>query len=236
VKIRNRHLVKLAGVMASFAARGLARSLRFHYEPLAAKLGPRMIPKSDTSRHLYAIWHENLLLPAAKFGDRSLAVLISKHADGQILASLIESMGMGLVLGSTNRGGIEAVRKLLDPAQCRRHLAVTPDGPRGPRRIVQPGIIYIASRTGMKIVAVGVGYKTCWRAKSWDRFAIPKPVSEARIVTGEPIHVPEGLKMNELEEYRQIVQAEMDRLNALAEYSPMAVEKHVVQNSSSKAA
>src|SRR5436190_8891438 len=125
MKIRNRHLVRLAGGAASLAARLLARSLRFEYLPLDRPLGPRMLPPENRDRHIYAIWHENLLLPAARFGDPSLAVLISKHADGQILGSLIEAMGMGLVLGSTNRGGVEAVRKLLDPAASRRHLAVT---------------------------------------------------------------------------------------------------------------
>src|SRR5207244_2234535 len=139
------------------------------------------------------------------------------HSDGQILSSFVESMGMGMVLGSTNRGGIEAVRKLIDPSQSRRHLAVTPDGPRGPRRVVQPGIIYIASRARLKIVCGGVAYNNAWRTKSWDRFAIPKPASRALIVTGEAIDIPENLKLNQLEEYRVIVQNEMDRLNRIAE-------------------
>jgi hypothetical protein len=83
--------------------------------------------------------------------------------------------------------------------------------------VVQPGIVYVASRTGMTIVGVGVGYRSPWRAGSWDRFAIPKPLSRARIVTGEPIAVPANLKVAQLEEWRIIVQNEMDRLNALAE-------------------
>lgn len=215
MKIRNKHLVRFAGRAASWAVRGLVKSLRVEYHPLGAPLGPKHLVNDD--RHIYAIWHENLLLPAARFGDETLAVLISRHADGQILGSLIEAMGMSMVLGSTNRGGIEAVRKLLDPVASRRHLAVTPDGPRGPRRSLQPGIIYIASRTGMKIVCIGVGYRYPWRAKSWDCFAVPKPTSRAMIVTSQPITVPAGLKMQQLEEYRQTVQREMDRLNGMAE-------------------
>jgi lysophospholipid acyltransferase (LPLAT)-like uncharacterized protein len=144
-------------------------------------------------------------------------VLISNHADGKILGSLIHSMGMGMVCGSTNRGGVEAVRKLTRPDVPWRHLAVTPDGPRGPRRVVQPGVIYVASRTGMKIVPVGVAYTRPWRAKSWDAFAIPKPMTKAVCVTPEPIVVPDKLKSDGLEEYRLKLQAEMDRVNSLAE-------------------
>lgn len=217
MKIRNRHLVRCAGLVASLVARALVKSLRFEYLPLGRPLGPRMLSPLDSSRHIYAIWHENLLLPAAMFGDPSLAVLISRHADGQILGSLIQSMKMGLVLGSTNRGGVAAVRELLDP-KARRHLAITPDGPRGPRRQVQPGLVYIASRARMSIVCCGVGYRNPWRARSWDRFAVPKPQSRAVIVSDEPISVPPTATMAELERYQQLVQSEMDRLNALAEH------------------
>ena len=57
-----------------------------------------------------------------------------------------------------------------------RHLAVTPDGPRGPRRVVQPGVVYLASRTGMRIVPIGVGHRRPWRMKSWDSFRDPAAV------------------------------------------------------------
>src|SRR5579883_1608196 len=217
MKIRNRHLVRAAGWLATRAARGLFRTLRFEYRPAADSLAPRDLPPANTDRHIYAIWHENLLLPSVYFGHPSIAVLISKHADGQILGSLITSFGMGMVLGSTNRDGVKAVRQLVRDEHARRHLAVTPDGPRGPRRVVQPGLVYVASMTGMTIVCVGVGYDHPWRAGSWDRFAVPKPGSRARCLTAEPIAVPPGLRGGDLEPYRLRVQAEMDRLNAAAE-------------------
>jgi lysophospholipid acyltransferase (LPLAT)-like uncharacterized protein len=218
VKIRNRTLIKVAGWMAARMVRLLVRTLRFECLELGEPLTPPAILPGNTDRHIYAIWHENLLLPTARFGDDSLAVLISKHADGQILGSLIEHMGMSMVQGSTNRGGIEAVRKLIDPAQSRRHLAVTPDGPRGPRQVVQPGIVYVASRTGMKIVCVGIGYCKAWRMKSWDRFAIPKPFSRAVLLTSRAIAVPAGLKSQDLDAVRQQVQAAMEEIQHQAEH------------------
>lgn len=215
MKIRNRRLVAAAGWLGTQVARALFRSLRFEYRPLAVNCAPARL--SADGRFIYCIWHENLLLPTIYFGCPDIAVLISKHADGQILGSLITSLGMSMVCGSTNRGGVEAVRKLIGEQTPWRHLAVTPDGPRGPRRVVQAGIVYVASRTGMKIVPVGVGYRRPWRAGSWDRFAIPKPFTRAKILTAEPIGVPAGLKAAELERHRLRVQAEMDRLNGLAE-------------------
>lgn len=215
MKIRNRRLVALAGWLGTRTARLLFRTLRFQYHPFDIDLTPGKLPPGE--RIIYCIWHENLLLPAVYFGRPDIAVLISQHADAQILGSLITSFGMHMVCGSTTRGGIEAVRKLIRDDTPWRHLAVTPDGPRGPRRVVQPGIVYVASRTGMKIVPCGVGYRRPWRARSWDHFAIARPFSCARGITGEPIAVPDGLKAAELEPYRLRVQAEMDRVNALAE-------------------
>ena len=217
MKIRNRRLLRAAGRVGTLAARGLFHTLRFEYRPLGANLAPRNLPPGNRDRHIYCIWHDTLLLPTVYFGDPSISVLISKHADGQLLGSLTEAMGMGMVLGSTNRGGVEAVRKLIGDPAARRHLAVTPDGPRGPRRVVQPGMVYVASRTGMTIVCVGVGYHRPWRAGSWDRFAVPKPCSRARCLTSAPIAVPAGLKADGLERYRMSVQNEMDRLTAAAE-------------------
>jgi lysophospholipid acyltransferase (LPLAT)-like uncharacterized protein len=216
VKIRNKHLLRAAGWLATRSARGLIRTLRSDYRPL----GPVVVPTSRVPpgpRIVYCIWHEYLLYPAAKFGNPDLSVLISKHTDGQLLGSLIQAMGMGMVLGSTNRGGIEAVRQLITGDDVRRHLVITPDGPRGPRRVVQPGIVYVASRAGMEIVPIAVGYDRPWRAKSWDRFAVPRPCTRAKMVSGLPITVPPKARSEELEHYRLRVQAEMDRLTVSAE-------------------
>ncbi|HXD88291.1 MAG TPA: lysophospholipid acyltransferase family protein [Urbifossiella sp.] len=215
MKIRNRHLVRAAGWLGAMAARSLVRTLSVRYHPIGPDVGDGRGQLSD--RFIYSIWHENLLLPAARFGGPDLAVLISSHADGQVLGGLINAMGMTMVRGSSTRGGIEAVRQLIRPDVSWKHLAITTDGPRGPRRVVQPGAVYIASRTGMKLVPVGVGYHRPWRLKSWDRFAAPRPFSRARCLAGEPIFVPTNLRSAALEDYRRLLQAEMDRLNAAAE-------------------
>jgi hypothetical protein len=216
MKIRNPYLLRAVGWLLACLIRLVIRSLRLEVAYLGSARGPVDLP-STAPRYLYAIWHEHLLLPAARFGHPDLAVLISKHADGQLLGSLIDAMGMAQVTGSTNRGGLEAVRQLLRNDANRKHLAVTPDGPRGPRRRVHEGIGFIASRTGFQIVPIGVGHRRPWRLKSWDRFAIPKPFAMARIVCGAPMVVPAALRAAELEQYRHQIESEMLRLTELAQ-------------------
>lgn len=215
MKIRNPKLVAAAGWLAAQTACAVVKTLQFDCRCLGPDVGYGRPRHPD--RLVFSIWHEKLLLPTVKFGGPDLAVLISQHADGQLLGGLIRKMGMGLVCGSTNRGGVEAVRQLVRDDFPYRHVAITPDGPRGPRRVVQAGIVYVASRTGMKVVPMGVGYNRPWRTKSWDRFNVPRPTSRARIIYGEPIAVPPKLRADDLEPYRLRVQAEMDRLNAMAE-------------------
>jgi lysophospholipid acyltransferase (LPLAT)-like uncharacterized protein len=212
MKIRNRHLVGAAGWLGARLAAGLFLTTRYaHRAPAVAN---RL---SYPDRFVFSIWHEYLLLPTIKFGGPDIAVLISAHADGQILGGLIRMTGMDMVLGSTNRGGVEAVRQLVRPDAPWRNAAVTPDGPRGPRRVVQPGVVYIASRAGMKVVPIGVGYDRPWRVGSWDKFAVPRPGSRVRAVTADPIAVPPRLRADQLGPYVEKVQAEMDRLTAVAE-------------------
>jgi lysophospholipid acyltransferase (LPLAT)-like uncharacterized protein len=217
MKIRHPKLISAAGVIGTWCARGLVKTLRTEYRHLAPG-HPSMPPSQEPHpRLIFLIWHEYLILPLTKYACPEVSTLVSKHADGQILATLIQQLGLTVVSGSTNRGGTQAVREILRDISGKLHLAITPDGPRGPRRVVQQGAIYIASRTGMPISPLGVGYNRPWRAKSWDSFAIPQPCMRAKILSGEPIHVPAKLRTDGLEHYRGIVQTEMDRLSNLAE-------------------
>jgi len=87
-----------------------------------------------------------------------------------------------------------------------------PDGPKGPRREMSLGTVYAASKLGFPIVPTGMGMSPCWRADSWDRFAIPKPFSRIRLIFDAPIAVPPRLKRDALEEYRILAE---ERLRAV---------------------
>jgi hypothetical protein len=120
-------------------------------------------------------------------------------------------MGFEFVRGSTNRGGVAALRQLLDKSR-HMHLAITPDGPRGPRRELAPGPVYLASKLGIPLVAMGVGYDRPWRAGSWDRFAIPRPFSGARCILSPEILVPPDLDRPGLEHFRGKIERVLNRL------------------------
>src|SRR5262249_4274112 len=100
----------------------------------------------QTKRFIYSFWHETILLPAYRYARTPTKVLISEHADGELIAQACRHLGLGVVRGSTTRGGVKAVREVLELGGT-KNVVVTPDGPRGPRRQVQPGLGYLAART-----------------------------------------------------------------------------------------
>jgi lysophospholipid acyltransferase (LPLAT)-like uncharacterized protein len=157
-------------------------------------------------RYIYAFWHETLLFPAAR--RAKVHILISQHADGELIAQVCRHLGIGVVRGSSTRGGSQALLELLHCSR-RAHLAVTPDGPRGPRRRLQRGLILLASASGLPIVPCGVGFARAWRARSWDRFAVPHPWSTATGVLGPAIRVPPRLTRDGLEHYRRLVEEQL---------------------------
>ena len=214
MKIRHPQFIKAAGFGLAWAVRVWIGSLRFRYRPL----GPHLIPGTPglEGRYIYAAWHENMLLPTYCFSQRDIWVLVSGHADGQLIGEVFKHLGPRVVYGSSTRGGVEALRRMMR-GRDHVHLAITPDGPRGPRRQVQSGAIYLAAKTGMPIVPVGIGYHRPWRAKSWDRFAMPRPGSLATCVTADPITVPPTSDRQELEVYRQQVQDSFAFVSAAAE-------------------
>lgn len=214
MKIRHPFLLKALGCAAAGLIRLWIGSLRYRYQPIGPNVDPNQPGFKD--RYIYALWHENMLLLAYQYSRPDIAVLISQHADGQLITEVVRRLGMGVVRGSSTRGGIEAVRRMLKLGN-NGHLAITPDGPRGPRRNLQLGLIYLASRTGLPIVPVGIGYQRPWRLKSWDRFALPRPFTLATCVTAPPIVVPPELGVEELEAFRQRTEQAMSQVSSAAE-------------------
>lgn len=214
MKLRHPVLIKTVGLTASWAIRLWMGTVRYRYRPLGPNMDPHQ--RDLPGRYIYAFWHENMLLPAYHYGRPDIRVLISQHADGQLIAEVCRHLRFRLVRGSTTRGGVEAARHMLRLSRG-SHLAITPDGPRGPRRRVQMGLIYLAARTELPIVPIGIGFQRPWRLGSWDRFAVPRPWSLGLCVTADPIHIPPAADKNELEDYRQRVEQALQHVTELAE-------------------
>ena len=130
---------------------------------------------------------------------RIALTFISRSRDGQFMTDVAAQFGVKAVRGSSSRHGTSAMLAAIRAAGDQHvDLAITPDGPRGPRYQIQPGLIHLAQATRRPIVAVT--YQLKWKRllPSWDRFQVPLPFSACRLITGEPIFVPENASDAEL--------------------------------------
>lgn len=203
MKLRNPWLIRAVAWLAAGLIRVWMGTVRGRFVNRDATPHPA---DADRSRFIYALWHETLLGPL-KLRAR-VRILISRHADGELIARVAQHLGFGVVRGSTNRGGGGALVELWDCSKA-AHLVFTPDGPRGPRRSVQAGMIALASRSGLPIVPVGIGFSRCWRARSWDRFAVPWPFSRVVFVTGEAIPIPPALDREAMVRFKELIEHRM---------------------------
>jgi lysophospholipid acyltransferase (LPLAT)-like uncharacterized protein len=165
---------------------------------------------------IYVFWHEYILLPLALRGHCHLSMLLSQHGDAEILARIAHHVGFDCVRGSSRRGGARALMELEEQSR-NKYLTITPDGPRGPRRRLAMGPVYLASRLQLPLVVMGFGYDRPWRMNSWDQFAVPRPFSRARAVIGPPMTVPADLDRPSLENCRERVERLMNCLTGEAE-------------------
>ena len=212
MKLRRLWQIGLAALVLSGVIRAWLNTSQFDYICDDPPGDPRIRPVGG----IYLFWHETMLFPAANFGGLGFAVLVSKHRDGELIARILKMLRISSVRGSTTRQSLSALRGMMREVHSSL-LAITPDGPKGPRRVVQQGAIYLASKTGMPIYPAGFAFRDRWRVGSWDRMMIPKPFTRGVGIMSKGILIPPELSDAEIEEHRQRVQLAMDRVQARAE-------------------
>ena len=202
----------LVGLLGPALLRAWVGTIRLRWS------GPGLNSPDPTGRTaaIYVFWHERLLPFSVTHRGLGARALISAHGDGEMLARVAEGLGHKAVRGSSTRGGPRALRGLLAEVESGRDFAVTPDGPRGPRRYFQVGAAYFASRSALPVIPVGSSYEKSWSLKTWDRFLVPRPFTRGLIHTGEPIRVPADLDNAGLEAWRIRLQ---EALRAVTEAS-----------------
>ncbi|HHT9130813.1 MAG TPA: lysophospholipid acyltransferase family protein, partial [Candidatus Brocadiaceae bacterium] len=196
----------IVGILGAWLIKLLALTIRIDDDPKGFN------EKIKSLHVIYAFWHCMMLIPTHVGRKNKIQVLISQHSDGEYIAQVIKRLGFGVIRGSTTRGGIRAVKALVDKAREGYPLAITPDGPRGPRFIVQQGSIYLGKKTQLPIIPTVVGLSRYWELPSWDRFRIPKPFSRALVMYGEPIHIPPNISDEEMEHYRLLLEQTMKEM------------------------
>jgi lysophospholipid acyltransferase (LPLAT)-like uncharacterized protein len=142
--------------------------------------------------HVFLLWHEVLLPLLWQHRRQSIAIVVSEARDGQYLADVAAALGYRAVRGSSTRGAARALLGAVRELQAGHAVAFTPDGPRGPRRELKPGVVAAAQRGGATIVPLHAEADRSWRLDSWDRFMIPKFGARVRIVYGRPFEVAAG--------------------------------------------
>ncbi|MDB4680042.1 MAG: lysophospholipid acyltransferase family protein [Planctomycetaceae bacterium] len=222
MKIRSPRLTRMMGWCLGKSFRLLARTIR--YRVIEEYPGTNLVSSECNTPYLYALWHDQTFMPITyrvnlphKDTYIPAKTLVSKHQDGSWLSEFMKHFDLGAVRGSSSKGGATALKKLLATAE-KCHIVITPDGPRGPRHKVKPGIVYLASQTGIPIVANANAVSRFWDiAGSWTNQIIPKPFSKVILLTGTPIHVPEDISREQMEEYQAIIEADLVRLQQLAD-------------------
>ena len=169
-----------------------------------------------TGPAIFVMWHEYLLSPIYLWGHCNISLLISQHRDASWLGHAAYNLGYDLVRGSTSRGSTTALRRLFRKSR-EMNVSITPDGPRGPRRQLAQGPIYLSSRLQIPLVALGIGYDRCWRFNSWDRFVIPKLYGRCRLIASPDLQIPSALNRDGIEHYRCHVEKLLNRLTLEAE-------------------
>jgi lysophospholipid acyltransferase (LPLAT)-like uncharacterized protein len=142
--------------------------------------------------HVFLLWHEVLLPLLWHHRRQDIAIVVSENRDGQYLADFAQSLGYRAVRGSSSRGAARALLGAVRELEAGRSVAFTPDGPRGPRRELKPGVVAAAQRGGGVIVPIHARVDRAWRLDSWDRFLIPKPGARVTVTYGRPFEVSAG--------------------------------------------
>lgn len=166
------------------------------------------VPAALPPRCIFCFWHNRIAAIAILFrkfyprGRGGVTVLTSPSRDGELLARVMGALGMGAVRGSSSRRGAVALRELRRVLEAGGDVAITPDGPRGPRYVLGPGVIHLAQATGVPIIPLHARFSRAWRLRTWDRFAVPLPFSHVHFSAGEPMEIPFALSDLEFEQWR----------------------------------
>lgn len=174
-----------ASLLLSGLIRGLAAAVDFrHHGDAAMRAWER-----EGRSFILAFWHRYLLLMRYAYCGSRMTVLVSQSWDGELTSQTLAHLGIGTSRGSSSQGGALAMRDLLRRARSGSDLAFTPDGPRGPLRKVQPGVIVAAAMSGLPIQPVALGATRRKLLRSWDKMLVPLPGARVDVVYGEPLAV-----------------------------------------------
>lgn len=169
---------------------------------------------------IFVFWHGRLfLMPHLCLDPSRISVIISQHRDGEIIARTMRYFGLNLIRGSTDKGSSQVARQVIRTLKSGQHVAITPDGPRGPRMCINGNVAAIAALTDALLVPITFSAANARTLSTWDSFLLPKPFGKGVIIYGEPIAVPENATKIDINAIKTALAAQ---LNAMTYKADMA--------------
>ena len=163
-------------------------------------------------------WHQCILSAAWIWRNRGVVVLNTVNFDGQWTRRVIERLGFGTAQGSSTRGGVEGIAAMAQALEAGRNVALTIDGPRGPRYVAKPGAVILARRTGRPVSCFHIGVQYGFTLeKAWDHFQIPFPFSSVVMFCAPPIRVPADAASDVMKAKQDEVQEALERCREVAQ-------------------
>jgi len=202
---------KIIGILGKYLINLLFLTIR-----LDNRISTEVQQMIDERQGLYAFWHSRLLLIDYYARGMEAMVLISQSKDGEVIAQIFKQQGNIPVRGSSTRGGVRALVKVLRLLREKNRIcAITPDGPQGPRFRVQPGVILLAQKMQIPIIPIGASASRVKIFNSWDRFMLPLPFSKYVLMDGHPVWVPANADEKIIRQKQLELEVEMNRITQL---------------------
>lgn len=169
--------------LIALLVRILGMSWRFEFKGVS-------LLKKYNFKVLYVFWHEYLLPAVYSNIGTGVGVLVSSSKDGELAGRVLKLLGYKPFRVKKGEKEIKAMFDLINYAKKGNHIAVTPDGPAGPKRKAKKGVLHIARRSGLPIFAVSIKAHPCIRFSSWDKLILPLPFAKVQISMKGPIKNP----------------------------------------------
>ncbi|MDR0677678.1 MAG: lysophospholipid acyltransferase family protein [Holosporaceae bacterium] len=197
----------------------IAFLMRISFFTTKWKIVGENIPNSYHQKNtpfIVCLWHDRLMTaPCVWKWKKPLHVLASNHKDGRLMAKVVENFSMPAIYGSTGRGGVSAAKKIIRLIRSGEYVAIIPDGPRGPRHKLAPGVIAISQLAKVDIIPFSVCVKRYFRFDSWDKFILVWPFNLGVMVWEEPISFGKLQKISE-EEAIELVESKINKATQTA--------------------
>ena len=171
-------------------------------------------------------WHGRLLFAPLIWPRKThpVAILISMSRDGNTIAQFAHEFGVKTIRGSSSnakknkdKGALRAFRDMVAQLKSGQAMAITPDGPRGPRMRVASGTVRLAKAAKAPIIPYTWSSSNAIQFKSWDRMLLPVPFGRGVIIFGEPLELPETLDAEAMDTLHTDLEADLNAITRRAD-------------------